>query len=123
MLFGGIGGLRGGNLQPLMMGIRNYLLQKENPQIDNFLENLTQQIENFPNQDSGAMKEPLMQDQPQILPFYGPADQRFMQKMYEPRNEFNQSQTQGPRAELQNLQMDLGINPSVEKGLDFLYGK
>ena len=45
----------------------------------------------------------------------------FMQKMYEPRNEFNQSQTQGPKAELQNLQMNTGL--SLEKGLDFLYGK
>ena len=116
MLFGGIGGLRGGNLQPLMMGIRNYLLQKENPQIDNFLENLSQQIENFPNQNGGEMIESDVRSRP----FYGP-DLMFMQKMYEPRNEFNQRQTQGQRAELQNLQMNTGL--SLEKGLDFLYGK
>ena len=116
MLFGGIGGLRGGNLQPLMMGIRNYLLQKENPQIDNFLENLSQQIENFPNQNGGEMIEPDVQSRP----FYGP-DLMFMQNMYEPRKEFNQRFTEGPKAELQNLQMNTGL--SLEKGLDFLYGK
>ena len=65
MVFG-IGGPRQGNLQPLMMGIRNYLMQKENPQIDNFLQNLTNQIENFPgdqvtqttNQPSGFGMRP-----------------------------------------------------------------
>ena len=65
-MFFGIGGPRQGNLQPLMMGIRNYLMQKENPQIDNFLQNLTNQIENFPgdqvtqttNQPSGFGMRP-----------------------------------------------------------------
>ncbi len=49
---GGLGMFRGGNLQPLMSGIRSYLMQKENPQIDNFLKNLTEQIENFPNNEA-----------------------------------------------------------------------
>lgn len=111
MLFGGIGGLRGGNLQPLMMGIRNYLLQKENPQIDNFLENLSQQIENFPNQNGGEMIEPDVQPRP----YYGP-NSMLREQPYMPE----EVRTSVPR-NFDSLQMNTGL--SLEKGLDFLYGK
>ena len=55
MLFGGIGGLRGGNLQPLMMGIRNYLLQKENPQIE-LPENIEKLVD-FMKQTGGSVED------------------------------------------------------------------
>ena len=130
MLFGGIGGLRGGNLQPLMMGIRNYLLQKENPQRDNFLENLTQQIENFPgnqvmqttNQPSGFGMRPDTSELERIAMY-----QKTLGGMPSAGGSESPVTTNpvGPAQQqpLVGSEIIAEGNSLLNKGLNFLYGK
>jgi hypothetical protein len=115
---GGLGMFRGGNLQPLMSGIRNYLMQKENPQIDNFLQNLSQQIESFPNnQEGGEIVDNLSEPSPQqFYPGFGSISRPFITPRGGYRQDFSRT-THDPRA----YEMDTGF--SLEKGLNFLFGR
>ena len=115
---GGLGMFRGGNLQPLMSGIRNYLMQKENPQIDNFLQNLSQQIESFPNnQEGGEIVDNLSESSPQPV---RPGFEKIYRPFITPRGGYRQDFSRTTQ-DLSNYQMDTGF--SLEKGLNFLFGR
>ena len=129
-MFFGIGGPRQGNLQPLMMGIRNYLMQKENPQIDNFLQNLTNQIENFPgdqvtqttNQPSGFGMRPDTSELERLAIY-----QKTLGGMPSAGGSESPVTTNpvGPAQQQPLMGSDIVVqgNLLLNKGLNFLYGK
>ena len=118
---GGLGMFRGGNLQPLMSGIRNYLMQKENPQIDNFLQNLSQQIESFPNnQEGGEIVDNLSEPSPQqFYPGFGSISRPFITPRGGYRQDFSRTTQQQPLVGYDIISQGNLFN----KGLNALYGK
>jgi|GEM_PF-3794047 len=119
---GGLGMFRGGNLQPLMSGIRNYLMQKENPQIDNFLQNLSQQIESFPNnQEGGEIVDNLPEPSPQqFYPGFGSISRPFITPRGGYRQDFSRTTQQQP---LVGSDIIAQGNLLLNKGLNALYGR
>ena len=86
--------------------------------IDNFLQNLSQQIESFPNnQEGGEIVDNLSESSPQPV---RPGFEKIYRPFITPRGGYRQDFSRTTQ-DLSNYQMDTGF--SLEKGLNFLFGR